>query len=129
MQNIYEIIMNELREGADIETVSRLLVEQSNKALDDWEAEKRRAEERKVKEETKARAIEKIVEGMNEYIQVVYGEDFAVVDGPMVQEALERVYGILNAVEVEVKPLGVKSKVDNVDKIINDWIKVLEGKK
>ncbi len=137
--NIYELMMKELRAGGDKVAVSEDIVKQCNKAIEDYEAEiKRKAEEKAVQA-----SVDKIVEGMNEYLTIKYGQSWALVDKEIVMEALEGVYGVLAAfgnltkaapvenTKPEATVVAKKSAVsktltpEDVENIIDDWIKVL----
>lgn len=141
--NIYELMMNELRAGGDKVAVSEDIVKQCNKAIEDWEKE----QEKLKLEQVCDQAVDKIVDGMNEYLRVKYGEEWALVDKEIVMEALEGVYGVLanfgkvikttdeaitvdKAIGAEEANTVVKNKrntmsPEDVESIISNWIKIL----
>lgn len=129
--NIYELMMKELRAGNDKVALSEDIVAQCNKAIADYEAEQKKAEELK----REAAAVKNIVTGMNDYLTLKYGADFAQVDEVIVMEALEGVYGVLNSLKeasealenakISAKVSGSTLSAAEVDKIINGWIDIL----
>ena len=129
--NIYELMMKELRAGHDKVLLSEDIVAQCNKAIADYEVELKKAEEDK----KVAAAVKNIVTGMNDYLALKYGAEFAQVDEAIVMEALEGVYGVLNSLKeagealesakISAKVTGETLSASEVDKIINSWIGIL----
>lgn len=128
--NIYELMMKELRAGGDKVAVSEDIVKQCNKAIEDWEKE----QEKLKLEQVCDQAVDKIVDGMNEYLRLKYGEEWALVDKEIVMEALESVYGVLvnfgKAIKVDEARTAVNEKrktmsPEDAESIINNWIKIL----